>query len=122
MRAANMLEDQAMEMAVHGIEETVVSGGRVVMYKGKPLTKKVYDPAMVRFLLAHLDPETYGDKRVVELRLEDWDGDLSKLSDQSAKRLLAQIEAKIAIEEAKENALALPAGQVIDGESERVPD
>jgi len=44
------------------------------------------------------------------------------LSDQSAKRLLAQIEAKIAIEEAKENALALPAGQVIDGESERVPD
>jgi len=25
---------------------------------------------MVRFLLAHLDPETYGDKRVVELRRE----------------------------------------------------
>ena len=56
------------------------------------------------------------------MKLEDWDGDLSKLTDESAKRLLAQIEARLAVEEAKENALALPAGQVIDGESERVPE
>jgi len=74
MRAASMLEDQAMNMAVHGLEEPVISGGKVVRDRGKVVMRKVYDPAMVRFLLAHLDPETYGDKRVVELRIEDWDG------------------------------------------------
>jgi len=53
--------------------------------------------------------------------VDDWDGDLSKLSEQSARRLLAQIEEKIALEEAKE-AAQFPAGQVIDGESERVSE
>jgi len=33
---------------------------------------------------------------VIELKLEDWDGDLRKLSEQSQRRLLAQIEARIA--------------------------
>jgi len=50
--------------------------------------------------------------------VDDWDGDLSKLSEQSARRLLAQIEEKIALEEAAQ----FPAGQVIDGESERVSE
>jgi len=122
MRAASVLEDQAMNMAVHGLQEVVVSGGKVVMFKGKPLTRKVFDPAMVRFLLAHLNPQKYGDKRVVELRLEDWDGDVSKLSEESLRRLLAGLEARIAAEEGKQNAPALPAGQVIDGECERVPE
>jgi len=47
---------------------------------------------------------------------------LPQLAAAPVKRLLAQIEEKIAAEEAKENALALPAGQVIDGKSERVPE
>jgi len=107
-RKKAVLEDQAMKMAVEGSEENVLYQGQVVKHAGKIVTKKVYDPAMVRFLLAHLDPETYGDKRVVELRIEDWDGDLSKLSEESARRLLAQIEARIAAEEAKLAALPAP--------------
>ena len=47
---------------------------------------------------------------------------LPQLAAAPVKRLLAQIEEKIAAEEAKENALAPPAGQVIDGKSERVPE
>jgi hypothetical protein len=121
MRAASVLEDQAMNMAVHGLEEVVVSGGKVVMFSGKPLTRKVFDPAMVRFLLAHLNPEKYGDKRVIELKLEDWDGNLDRLSDESLKALLTKLEEKLALEEAKE-AAALPAGQVIDGECENVTE
>ena len=101
------------------LEEVVASGGKVLMFKGKPLTRKVFDPAMVRFLLAHLNPEKYGDKRVIELKLEDWDGDLTKLSDESARRLLAQIEAMIAAEEAKSATLPAPGATVIDATLEQ---
>jgi len=66
--------------------------------------------------------EEFGDRQVIELKLEDWDGDVSKLSEESLRRLLAGLEARIAAEEGKQNAPALPAGQVIDGECERVPE
>ena len=73
------------------------------------------------FLLRAYDRDKFGDRQVLELKLEDWDGDLSKLSERSERRLLAQLEEMIAVEEAKQKTLALPAGQVIDGKSERVP-
>jgi len=104
-----------------GIEKPVLYKGKQVYVDGKPLYEYQYSVALLMFLLRAYDREKFGDRQVIELKLEDWDGDLSKLSEQSARRLLAQIEEKIAIEEAKEVA-QLPAGQVIDGKSERVPE
>jgi hypothetical protein len=72
------------------------------------------------FLLRAYNREKFGDRQVLELKLEDWDGDLTKLSVESMERLLAGLEARIALEE--KNALALPSAQVIDGECEMVPE
>jgi len=55
---------------------------------------------------------------VVELKLEDWDDNIDRLSDESLRLLLAKLEEKLAIAEAA----ALPPAQVIDGECERVPE
>jgi len=104
----------------YGIAKPVLYKGKQVYVDGEPLYEYQYSDALMMFLLRAYDREKFGDRQVIELKLEDWDGDLSKLTDESAKRLLAQIEARLAVEEAKENALALPAGQVIDGKSERV--
>ena len=121
-QATRALEDAAIRRAKEGTAKPVLHKGKQVYVDGEPLYEHQYSDALLMFLLRAYDREKFGDRQVIELKLEDWDGDLSKLSEQSARRLLAQIEEKIAIEEAKENALALPAGQVIDGESERVPE
>jgi len=71
------------------------------------------------FLLKGLRPEKYREQRIIELNFQDWDGDLSKLSDESARRLLAQIEAMIAAEEAKSATLPAPGATVIDATLEQ---
>jgi hypothetical protein len=122
-RAGRTLEDEAVRRAKDGIEKPVLYKGRQVYVDGEPLYEHQHSDTLLMFLLRAYDREKFGDRQVIELKLEDWDGDLSKLSEQSARRLLQQIEEKIAAAEAKENALAqLPAGHVIDGESARVPE
>ena len=122
IRAARRLEDAAVQRAKDGIAKPVLYKGKQVYVDGEPLYEYQYSDALMMFLLRAYDREKFGDRQVIELKLEDWDGDLSKLTDESVKRLLAGIEAKLAVEEAKENALALPAGQVTNGKSERVPE
>ena len=49
----------------------------------------------------------------------EWDGDLTKLTDKPQRRLLSQIKAKIAAEEAKLAPLVAPGATVIDATSEQ---
>ena len=111
-----------MRRAKDGTAKPVLYKGRQVYVDGEPLYEHQHSDTLLMFLLRAYDREKFGDRQVLELKLEDWDGDLTKLSVESQERLLAGLEARIALEEAKENALALPAGQVIDGECERAPE
>ena len=120
IRAARSLEDEAVRRAKHGTAKPVLHKGKQVYVDGEPLYEHQHSDALLMFLLRAYDREKFGDRQVLELKLEDWDGDLTKLSVESMERLLAGLEARLAVEEAKEKALALPAGQVIDGKSERV--
>ena len=110
-----MLEDEAVRRAKHGTAKPVLYKGRQVYVDGEPLYEHQHSDTLLMFLLRAYDREKFGDRQVLELKLEDWDGDVSKLSEQSLRRLLAGLEARIAVEEAKQNAIALPAAhQVVD--------
>jgi hypothetical protein len=58
----------------------VLHDGKPVYVEGKKLYEVKYDSALIMRLLASYDPETYGDKRIIEVNWKDWDGDVSKLS------------------------------------------
>ena len=94
-QATRALEDAAIRRAKEGTAKPVLHKGKQVYVDGEPLYEHQYSDALLMFLLRAYDREKFGDRQVIELKLEDWDGDLSKLSEQSAKRLLGQIEAKI---------------------------
>ncbi|WP_258319722.1 hypothetical protein [Qipengyuania flava] len=57
-RGARRLEDLAMERAMLGTRTPIVSGGEILGHWDKP------DNALLRFLLAHRLPQTYGVQRV----------------------------------------------------------
>lgn len=57
-RGAARLEDIAMERAMLGTRTPIVSGGEILGHWDKP------DNALLRFLLAHRLPQTYGVERV----------------------------------------------------------
>ncbi len=92
IRAARRLEDAAVQRAKGGIAKPVLYKGKQVYVDGEPLYEYRYSDALMMFLLRAYDRERFGDRQVIELKLDDWDGDLSKLSEQSQRRLLAQIE------------------------------
>ena len=117
-RAGRTLEDEAVRRAKDGIAKPALHKGRQVYVDGEPLYEHQYSDSLLMFLLRAYDREKFGDRQVVELKLEDWDGNIDRLSDESLRLLLAKLEEKLAIAEAA----ALPPAQVIDGECERVSE
>ena len=113
-----MLEDEAVRRAKHGTAKLVLHKGKQVYVDGEPLYEHQHSDSLLMFLLRAYDREKFGDRQVVELKLEDWDGNIDRLSDESLKALLTKLEEKLAIAEAA----ALPPAQVIDGECERVSE
>lgn len=75
------------------------------------------------FLLKGIRPEKYKDRRPIELDLKDWDGDVSKLSDEQFAKFcetIAERARKAGVLEER-NAGALEAGaQVVDAVSEEI--
>jgi hypothetical protein len=55
-------------------------------------------------LLAAYDRDTYGEQKVIQIDLNSWNGDISKLSEASVKGLLALLEAELQRQEAEEAA------------------
>ena len=60
------LEASAVEKAVHGKDKIVVSAGKVVMYKGEPLTEKNFSDGIHMQLLKATDPEKYRENKSVK--------------------------------------------------------
>ena len=50
------------------------------------------------FMLQSLRPEKYKDRRMVQLDLKDWDGDISRLSDEQLDKFLIEIEKRAALQ------------------------
>lgn len=81
---------------MHGVGRPVLYKGKQVYVDGQPYFEHRHSDSLLRFLLRAYDPKRFGNRPVVELNLEDWDGDLSRLSDAAAEKLLAQIEQRFA--------------------------
>jgi hypothetical protein len=97
------LRDRAHALAVDGAAEMVLHNGRPVIVEGKKLYR-VNDTALIMRLLAAYDRETYGETKVIQIDLKDWDGDISKLNEASTKGILAILEAELKRQEAQEAA------------------
>lgn len=67
--SADLLEGEARRRGVEGVEEFVVSAGRVVENPetGLPLMKRIYSDALLSMLLKARKPELFGDRSKVEL-------------------------------------------------------
>jgi len=50
------------------------------------------------FMLKSLRPEKYKDRRMVQLDLKDWDGDISRLSDEQLDKFLIEIEKRAGLQ------------------------
>jgi len=74
-----VLEDEAVRRAKHGTAKPVLYKGRQVYVDGEPLYEHQHSDSLLMFLLRAYDREKFGDRHVIEPKLEDWDGDLSKL-------------------------------------------
>jgi hypothetical protein len=70
--AADRLEQEAWRRAVEGVEEPVVSMGKLVRDEdGKPIALRKYsDPLMLALLRAH-KPEKYAERKQVEFDVSD---------------------------------------------------
>jgi hypothetical protein len=96
------LRDRAHALAVDGAAEMVLHNGRPVIVEGKKLYRVKYDTALIMRLLAAYDRETYGETKVIQIDLKDWDGDISKLNEKSVKGILALLETELKRQEAEE--------------------
>ena len=67
-----------------------------------------YDHKLLMKLLAGRNPEKYGEYKVVEVNWKDWDGDVSKLSPNAVKGLLAVLRQEAAREAVRQPVKALP--------------
>ena len=59
-----------------------------------------YDNRLIMKLLASRNREKYGEVKLIEVNWKDWDGDVSKLSPQAVKGLLAVLRREAARQEA----------------------
>jgi hypothetical protein len=60
-----------------------------------------YDHKLLMKLLAGRNPEKYGEYKVVDVNWKDWEGDVSKLSPNAVKGLLALLRQEAARQEAE---------------------
>ena len=95
-----MLEDVAFRIARDGVAKSVLYDGKPVVVDGKRLYEVKYGASLLMKLLAARDREKYGETKVIELNLKDWDGDYRKLSEKSV-RILAILRAEDARQEAE---------------------
>jgi len=80
-----MLEDVAFRIARDGVAKSVLYDGKPVVVDGKRLYEVKYGASLLMKLLAARDREKYGETKVIELNLKDWDGDYRKLSEKSVR-------------------------------------
>jgi hypothetical protein len=74
------------------------------------------------FMLKSLRPEKYKDHKTIHLDLKDWDGDISKLSDDQLDKFLIEIEKRQALMAAQKQAALPPASEaVIEATAEEIP-
>jgi hypothetical protein len=98
-----------------------------VCVDGKKLYEVRYDHKLLMKLLAGRNPEKYGEYKVVEVNWKDWDGDVSKLSPNAVKGLLAVLRQEAAREAVRQPVNALTAAvkqelvEQITAESEERP-
>ena len=86
-RAADALEDEAWRRAVDGVQEPLVSGGRVVRDDdGQPIAIRRYSDALMIALLKARRPERFKDRAVVEHDITD---NLADRLDAARRRALA---------------------------------
>jgi hypothetical protein len=95
-RAADALEAEAWRRAVVGVQESLVSGGKVVRDDdGQPIAIRRYSDALMLALLKARRPDKFKDRAVVE----------HDITDGLADRL----------EAARQRALAAPVGGIVSG-------
>ena len=70
-------------------------------WTARKLYEVKYATPLLMKLLAGRDREKYGEYKVVEVNWKDWDGDVSKLSPQAVKGLLAVLRQEAARQEAE---------------------
>jgi hypothetical protein len=64
------------------------------------------------FLLKGLRPDKCKDLKTIHLDLKDWDGDISRLSDEQLDKALVEIEKRAAVQMQQQAALP-PAGEAV---------
>jgi hypothetical protein len=73
-------------------------------------------------MLKSLRPEKYKDRQMVQLDLKDWDGDISRLSDEQLEKFLIEIEKRAQLQAAQQQAALPPASEaVIEATAEEIP-
>ena len=60
-RSIDRLEKEAERRAVDGVEDVVVSGGKVVRHRGKVLKRKIYSDRLMALLLRAKRPKEFRD-------------------------------------------------------------
>ena len=73
------------------------------------------------FMLKSLRPEKYKDRRIVELDLKDWDGDLSRLSGEQLDKFLIEIEKRATLQVQQQAALPPASEAMIEATAEEIP-
>jgi hypothetical protein len=87
--------------------------GKQVYVHGQPYFEHRHSDSLLRFLLRAYDPERFGNRPVVELNLKDWDGDISKLTDEQFAKLYETIEKRELQRLAQQQAQLPAAGQAL---------
>jgi hypothetical protein len=116
-----MLEDKAFKIARDGFAKLVLYDGKPVNVDGKKLYEVRYDHKLLMKLLAGRNPEKYGEYKVVEVNWRDWDRDVSKLSPNAVKGLLAVLRQEAARQEAARQEAARQEAEAAAREAARQP-
>ena len=97
----------ALQLRQGGLSSSCPYKGEPVYIDGRPYYEVQYDVRMIMFLLEAWLPETYGNRPIVVVNLEDWNGDASRLGEDSRRELIEVLKRKAAEEDdAPENAAA----------------
>jgi hypothetical protein len=72
------------------------------------------------FMLKSLRPEKYKDLKTIHLDLKDWDGDISRLSDEQLDKFLIEIEKRAGLQAQRQAALPPASEAVIEATAEEI--
>lgn len=89
------LRDEAFKLA-NGIRKLMLYKRKPIVVEGHPYYEVRYDVPMIKFVLKALAPEKYGNRRIKEVKFEDWDGDISRLSEDSKRGMLERVKGAFA--------------------------